>query len=148
MNFIYKTFGKISLLLYVLVLYQLWHMCQYGGLQNHLPMLVIGVLALTVTLLLWFISKRYRQEDVSKDSRRTTLFRMEIIFFILVTLYSGGHVIYSAIPYNGALSWKIDEWLRKKEIKLVHNNFFKDGVEGVLLDLDEAMDLPDELLMR
>lgn len=145
MNFIYKTFGKISLLLYVLVLYQLWHMCQYGGLQNHLPMLVIGVLALTVTLLLWFISKRYRQEDVSKDSRRTTLFRMEIIFFILVTLYSGGHVIYSAIPYNGALSWKIDEWLRKKEIKLVHNNFFKDGVKGVLLDLDEAMDLPDEL---
>lgn len=147
MTFIKKTFGKISLLLYVFVLYQLWHLCQYGGLKNHLPMLVFGIIAVTVTFFLWLISKRYKCEDVSNGSRRTILLRVEIVVFILVTLYFGGRIVYSAIPYNGALSWEIDELRRKKEIKLVHNNFFEDGVEGVLLDLDEALELPEELFI-
>ena len=122
-------------------------MCQYGGLRNHLPILILGTIALTLTSLLWLISKRYKYEVVSNSSRRTILFRVEIIVFILATLYFGGRMIYSAIPYNGALSWEIDELLRKKEIKLVHNNFFNDGVEGVLLDLDNALHLPDELFI-
>lgn len=147
MNFIHKTFGKISLLLYVFVLYQLWHLCQYGGLENHLPMLAVGVIALMVTFLLWIISKRYKREDVSSGSRRIILLRVEIVVFILATLYFGGRIVYSAIPYNGALSWEIDELRRKKEIKLVHNNFFEDGVEGVLLDLDEALEMPEELFI-
>lgn len=39
----------------------------------------------------------------------------------------------------------MDEQMHKKEIELVHNNFFENGVEGVLTDLDEALELPDEL---
>ena len=30
----------------------------------------------------------------------------------------GGRIVYSAVPYHGALSWKLDEWMRKKEVEL------------------------------
>lgn len=43
------------------------------------------------------------------------------------------------------MSWKIDEWLHKKETILEHDNLFEDGVEGVLTDLEAELDLPEEL---
>lgn len=33
----------------------------------------------------------------------------------------------------------------QKEVELKRNNLFEDGVEGVLMDLDEALELPEEL---
>jgi hypothetical protein len=69
----------------------------------------------------------------------------KIIIFIAVTIFLGGLIIYSAISYNGALSWKLDEWKGQKEVKLEHNNFFTDGVNGILGDLNNELDLPDEL---
>ena len=58
---------------------------------------------------------------------------------------AGGRIIYSGLPYNGALSWKIDELRNKRKVELKHNNFFDSGVEGILSDLDEALGLSDEL---
>lgn len=63
----------------------------------------------------------------------------------MATLFFGGRIVYSAIPYHGALSWKMEEWLHKKEIKLEHDNVFENGVEGILTDLDEELELPEEL---
>ena len=68
-----------------------------------------------------------------------------MILLIAATLFFGGRIVYSAVPYHGALSWKLDEWMRKKEVELEHNNLFEDGVEGILMDLDEALQLPEEL---
>jgi hypothetical protein len=69
----------------------------------------------------------------------------KIIIFIAVTIFLGGLIIYSAISYNGALAWKLDGWKSQKEVKLEHNNFFADGVNGILGDLNNELDLPDEL---
>ena len=44
-------------------------------------------------------------------------------------------------PYNGALSWKIDEWRNQKKFKLTHTNFFETGVEGILEDIETELDL-------
>ena len=38
MKYIYKITGKVSLILYIFMLYQFWHLCQYGGLRRHIPM--------------------------------------------------------------------------------------------------------------
>lgn len=46
MKYIYKITGKVSLLFYIFNLYQLWHLCQYGGLRRHIPMLVLGIIGL------------------------------------------------------------------------------------------------------
>ena len=68
-----------------------------------------------------------------------------IAVMAVATVYFGGRIIYSGLPYNGALSWKIDELRNKRKVELKHNNFFESGEEGVLSDLDEALGLPDEL---
>lgn len=145
MKYIYKIIGKVSLLFYIFTLYQLWHLCQYGGLRSHMSMLAFGMIGLVVTIILWLISKRYNRKSDSGDNRNKKIFYMEMIILIVATLFFGGRIIYSAIPYHGALSWEIDEWMRKEEVELKHNNLFEDGVEGVLMDLDGALELPEEL---
>lgn len=139
MKYIYTFFGKVSLVFYIFTLYQLWHLCQYGGLKNHTLMLVLGIIVFGVTLLLWLISRRYNQKSDSEDSAKKKISYVEVSLFIIATLFFGGRMVYSAIPYHGALSWKVDEWMREKEIKLEHNNVFESGVEGILTDLDAAL---------
>lgn len=64
---------------------------------------------------------------------------------MLGTIYFGGRIIYSAIPYNGHLSWKLDELWKKREVDFVHDNFFEDGIEGILTDLEEKLEMPKNL---
>ena len=145
MKYIYKITGKVSLILYIFMLYQFWHLCQYGGLRRHIPMLALDIIGLVGTVVLWLISKRHNQEVNSGDNGNKKLFYTEMILLIAATLFFGGRIVYSAVPYHGALSWKLDEWMRKKEVELEHNNLFEDCVEGILMDLDEALQLPEEL---
>ena len=148
MKYISKI-GKISsLIFYIFLLYQLWHLCQYGGIKSHFFRVVICTAGFVVAVILCLVSKRYKLKEnkesteVMKDGKKIS---NTILSFILCTLLFGGLIIYSAIPYHGALSWKIDEWLHKKEIILEHDNLFEDGVEGVLTDLEAELDLPEEL---
>lgn len=145
MKYIFKFIGKISILCYIFTLYQLWHLCQYGGLRSHIPELFFGGTSLVITFILWLISRRFHQKEDAENKDIKKNLHIEAVMFLIVTLIFGGCVVYSAIPYHGALSWKIDEWMRKKEVKLEHNNLFEDGLEGILTDLDEALDLPEEL---
>lgn len=145
MKYVYKLCGKVSLVFYIFTLYQLWHLCQYGGLKSHASMLALGIIGCGGTFMLWLISRRYRQKEDSEDKVKNKNFYIEVFIFIIVTLFFGARIDYSSIPYHGALSWKIDEWKRKKEMKLEHNNLFQNGVEGILMDLDEALELPEEL---
>ncbi len=145
MKYIHKFCGKVSLVFYMFTLYQLWHLCQYGGLRSHISTLVFGIIGFGVTFILWMISRRYNQKEDTEDSVKKKNFYIEVFIFIVATLFFGGRMVYSAIPYHGALSWKIEEWMHEKEVKLEHNNLFENGVEGVLMDLDEALELPEEL---
>lgn len=45
MKFLYKISGKISLLLYILFLWQLWLLCRFGGVRQRLPVLALCGLA-------------------------------------------------------------------------------------------------------
>ena len=100
-----------------------------------------------LTFILWFASRLYVKKKYSDGGVRKKRIYTGIVVFVavIVTLLFGGGIVYSAIPYNGALSWKIQEWKTKKEIKLEHNNIFDDGIEGMLKDLDDGLSLPDEL---
>lgn len=140
----YQIYGIISLISYILCLYQMWHLCQYGDLRGHLPMLMFGALVFLVGGVLLFATRK-REKAVAEREGNKLVFWIEMIILVAGTLYFGGRIIYSAIPYNGYLSWKVDEWRNRKTVALEHDNFFEDGVEGILEDLDAKLKLPEEL---
>ena len=113
MKILYQVCGKISLLCYLFLLYQLWHLCQFGGSRRHLLLMLPALLVFAVTLFLWLAARKHAGTEASSGKQR--LFRLELIAVLLFTVYFAERIIYSAIPYHGALSWKIDEWMRKKE---------------------------------
>ncbi len=84
-------------------------------LKNDLIILVFYGIFLVGTVVLWLISKRHNQEVNSGDNGNKKLFYTEMILLIAATLFFVGRIVYSAVPYHGALSWKLDEWMRKKK---------------------------------
>lgn len=148
MKYIFKISKISSLIFYIFLLYQLWHLCQYGGVRTHFFGLIICAAGVAVTVILCLVLKRDKK-NVDKESvefvKEGKKISKTLLSFVLCTFFFGGLIIYSAIPYHGALSWKIDEWMRKKEVVLKHDNLFESGVEGVLNDLETELDLPEEL---
>lgn len=139
--------GTIALGCYIVTLSFLWHLCQYGGIRKNLPPLALSIAGCVISFVLWEISRRKCQKEGTQWKRGST-FYVKCILFLGATIYFSGQIIVSAIPYHGALSWKIDEWKRKKEISLEHTNLFKDGLDGILEDLDRKLHLPEELYIN
>lgn len=132
------------LIFYISGLYQLWQLCQYGGVRRRLPGLAVSAAAFLLCLILWLLSRRVRPERESGRGKRIVLL-LELVIFAGATLFFGAKIVYAATPYNGALSWKLDEWRRKREVALTHDNFYESGAKGILEDLDAAFDLPETL---
>lgn len=98
----YQIFRKISLLCYLFAMYQLWYLCQYGGMRRHLLLLLAGVAGLLVSLILCLVFKKKDAQDSTERKSKTTIFKIELIIFLVGTIYFGGRIVYSAIPYHGA----------------------------------------------
>ena len=64
-------------------------------------MLALGIIGLVGTVVLWLISKRHNQEVNSGDNGNKKLFYTEMILLIAATLFFGGRIVYSAVPYHG-----------------------------------------------
>lgn len=110
MRHIYSICGKLSLIFYIFAIYQLWHLCQYGGLRSHIIKLAVAVIIGAVTFILWITARHYERNSLQKADLKGVgkkkIFYAEIFIFVITTLFFGGRIIYSGIPYNGALSWK------------------------------------------
>lgn len=143
----YQICGKISLICYIFILYQIWHLCQFGGIRPHLMIILPATAVFLASFVLWLISRKYRAKENQKNPVKTKILWAEGIVVSIATAYLIGRIIYAGIPYHGMLSWKIDQWMNQKEVALEHDNFFEDGVEGVLTDLDNALDMPEELYL-
>lgn len=147
-NTLHRISGALSILGYIILAYQLWHLCQYSGVRSHLPLLAVSFLIFAAAGIFWLVTgwqirKENPEEKISHKNRRELW--LGLVVLVVATVYFGGRIVYSAVPYNGALSWKLEEWRNKKKVELIHNNFFETGAEGVLEDLDEALDLPEKL---
>ncbi len=145
MKDLYHVCGKISLLCYIPIMYQLWHLCQYGGMKRHLPALLFWTMLCGVAWILWLIARWKFKKNTTGNTGKSKIYALEVLIFVAVTVFFCGKIVYSAIPYHGALSWKMDEFIHQRKIVLEHDNIFEDGVEGILADLDRKLNLPDEL---
>ena len=69
------------------------------------------------------------------------------IFLAIVTVYGSVLVIKSAMPYNGKLSWYLDDLKSKRSVKLVHDNIYESGVEGIVKDIRSKVKFPEKLCL-
>lgn len=127
----------IFIFLYSVLMVFLWKICKYGFWRYWINW-IIPILFLILVCIIYKILNR--NIESSRKSRRIKLY-----LFIIVTLIFGGMIIHTAIPYNGKLSWKVDEMLNHKRVRYVHRNIFNDGIEGLLEDLEKKFTLPDTL---
>lgn len=127
----------IILILYAICMYLLWKLCELGGVRYWmkimLPFAVLLIILLIIRLVL-----RYR-------GYRASYFKIRLASFAAISLIFGGMIIHAAIPYNGALSWKVDDFLNHKKIEFKHDNIYENGINGVLNDIDRKLTLPDKL---
>ena len=146
MKYLLKISKIVSLAFYVFLLYQVWHLCRYGGIQSHLRGIVIGAAGFATGAAICFISGKHglkQNRDAAPEKHKK--FPLTMLVFVLCTLVFTGPVIYTGTPYHGALSRKIDEWVHTRKAALKHNHLFEDGVEGILTDVKAAAALPEEL---
>lgn len=127
----------IILVLYAICLYILWNLCEYGGKRYWLSLMAPFALLLIILIVIRLI--------VRHKGYRASYFKIRLVLFIAVSLIFGGMIVHTAIPYNGALSWKIADLLNHQKITLTHNNIYKDGVNGVIDDVRTKISLPKKL---
>ena len=129
---------SLMILCYIFVLYHLSALCCYGGVKRHLLWMLLGLLVFCATLIYLLIT------DTPKIKNKTA-FLVKLMSLIGATVLFTSNIIYSAIPYNGKLAWKIQDLIHTREVTLTHNNVFDTGIEGILDDLTAALNLPEKL---
>ena len=110
MKFIHKISPVLILAGYFYILYEGYFLCQFGGVRYHGQKMAVGAAAMAVGFLFWLITRKKAKEQ--QAGKKQYLWIAELVAAGAATIICGAAVIRTAIPYNGALSWKIDEWRR------------------------------------
>lgn len=141
----YQISKAVCLVSYLYFLWRLYRLFWLGGLRNHLIPLGVSAVICFISCVLWVFFRIKAKENGELEEGKKLQFLAGLAIFLLGTAYFGGRIVYTAMPYNGALSWKLDELLHKKTFTLEHDNFFTDGIEGFLEEMDGQYGLPEEL---
>lgn len=129
---------SLMILCYIFDLYHLSVLCRYGGAKRHLLWMLLGLLVFCAVLIYLLIT------DTPKVKSKTA-FLVKLMALIGATVLFASSIIYSAIPYNGKLAWKIQDLIHTREVALTHTNIFDTGIEGILDDLNATLNLPEKL---
>ena len=147
--------NPVFIVVCALGLHFLYQLCQYGGLRRNAPWVLGCALGGLAWILLWTVlyflrKKRFSEAEMAEQSSSwkkglLVVLTVEILGLAAVGGFYGTKIAESAVPYNGKLSWKIQEWRSSRKIKLEQDNVYESGVSGIFEDLGEKIDLPEEL---
>lgn len=139
MNRIKNWSGKICLCSYLFILYQVYDLSRFGDLKNHLALLFIASIIFLGSFLLWLFNRK------SIKTNHKVVLGLEIVIIVVSTLYFGNAIIKMGMPFNGELSWKINDIQHKRELVLNHDNVFNNGIVDLFKDLDKKLKFPSKL---
>lgn len=80
-----------------------------------------------------------------KSNLKNIWIYLSIIILFFTTVYYGIRIYETSINFNGKLSWKLYDFKNKKTAKFDNNNIYNDGIEGILKDINEKVNLPGKL---
>lgn len=145
--------NPLVLILYGIACFYLAELARYGGIKRRVPI----ILFISILLIIWFVYSFFKiRKQKNKQSVRPKYsfriiqiskwwFRLAVLIFFFITLYTGYDIYESSIPYNGKLSWMIQRVHSEKEIPFTHNNIYNNGLHGLLEDVSQKIELPEEL---
>ena len=83
-----KIIGKVSIVFYIFLLYEGWHLCQYGGLRSHFFQIAVGVVGFMVTFILWIFTRKFRKPSEELIEKKEL--HIEIVVVLIATFFIGG----------------------------------------------------------
>lgn len=132
----------ILLFLYGLLAYFCWRLAKFGEFKQRGKIIFIAFALLVVFLLIKFYFRNKEEQP-----KNAGLFKVKLGIFLALSFLFGGLILYEAVPYHGALSWKIQEWRNHKKIQVVHTNLYQEGLQGILSDIRANEPMPDDLYL-
>lgn len=169
--------NPLFLLVYFITWYNLYKLCMYGKSNVNIMILSLCIIFLVVWFIIYLYKvlkdkneveilvkekeQKYELENkilkydvhmINEKTKKESILKSVwsyLAIFILVgtTLFYGAEIYSSAVKYNGKLSWFLEELFNKKTVDFTHNNIYDDGVEGILSDIREKIDMPEDLYM-
>lgn len=139
----------VFLAVYGIAWYHLRALCRYGGRRSHLPVLAVCSLFFLVWMIVCIIRILKKQSAGQPYPALSAAGRLwytaALLTLCAVTGYFGWGVVKSAMPYQGKLSWALEDAKNRRTIPLTHDNIFRDGIDGLLSDIREETAMPEEL---
>ena len=143
-------FNPVTVVIYAIGCYYLCLLAQYGGVAQKAPIILITFLSLIVWVgwgLYGYLVKHTNKQSTSPRSIRRSkfLYLFSINSFLLITVASGVSLYQSGTNFQGKLAFVIQDYLHSSAVTFDHNNIYKDGLNGLIEDLETKYDLPEEL---
>ncbi len=143
-----KYSGIFSIVCYLFVMFHIADWCWEGKGVVHMPAILLGGVGFVCSLSFYIYKKvGFLKENVSITPNRKVVI-LAVLAIVLGTLYSGGKILYSALPHHGELSYYLDEKLNKRDYKLHNKNYFETGFQGILEDLQAVEEFPEKLYIN
>ena len=76
----YLWFSSFCLLLYMILLYELWRLCQFGGVRRRLIVMIVAGVLFVISFLLWVVWYRAARQSVDWVKPPKWIFLGKLIF--------------------------------------------------------------------
>lgn len=139
--------NPIILLIYWVFCHYMMELMAYGGVAYRLPIIGLAGSALLVWL---YVVKVDKIPEITKGLLARFArpwYYIAIISFLGLSVYTTYDVYQSSIPFQGKLSWALNNLQKTRKIKYRHDNVFEDGIEGLFQDIESRLSLPEALFI-
>lgn len=154
--------NPIFIAVYLTFFYYLELLCRVGKSKNTIAILVLCGVFFIIYLTVFIVkivksSIKNKNEDnyellenimnegVQKRRFKFIWHIFSVVLIVFITAFYGAKIYHSATNLNGKLAWFLKDLKDKKEIKLQHNNIYKDDISGVLEDIKKKISMPEKL---
>ncbi|URZ08583.1 WD40/YVTN/BNR-like repeat-containing protein [Clostridium felsineum] len=146
----------VFVLVYFVFFYELNILCKYGRVGK-ITNILFGCLVFFIVWLIMLVTRLVKRpkntlaeeeekgEEYSRIKNKFTL--IAVILAICVTGFYGTKIYHSGTKYNGKLAWYLEELKNKRLANFQHDNIYKDGIEGIIQDVNEKVHMPKKLYM-
>lgn len=85
-------------------------------------------------------------QNIKGTKSKKLIWKPMVILFVLITIIGLYFVGNNAVNFNGALSWKINEWKTDTKVKLKNDNFYQTKLTGIIDSVKSKIKLEPYLM--